>query len=112
MIELRFNKYIFSDLIFAASYRYYNQSQAYFYQQRYVGDDYLTTEFRTDDYKLKSFTSNKYGLTLQYLLRGLIKGDSDLEFLRNSSIELMFFRYVNDLQFSANILQGNIKFSI
>jgi hypothetical protein len=112
MVELKFDKYIFSDLIFGASYRYYNQTSAYFYQDDYVGDDYLVNSFRSDDYKLKPFTSNNYGLTLRYLLRGLIKGDSNLEFLQNSSIKIMYFRYVNDLEFSANIIQGSINFSI
>ncbi len=112
MLELKFNKYIFSDLIFGASYRYYSQTKAFFYQESYEGDEFLTDAYRSDDYKLKPFTSNNYGLTLTYLLRGLIKADAGLEFLRNSSLEFMFFRYVNDLEFSANIIQGSIKFSI
>jgi hypothetical protein len=112
MAEFKFNKYIFNDLIFSASYRYYTQNEAYFYQERYEGDEYLTNEYRTDDYKLKPFNSNNYGITLTYLLRGLMKGDSDLAFLQNSSIEFMFFHYINNLNFSADIFQASIKFAI
>jgi hypothetical protein len=112
MLELKFDNYIFSDLIFGISYRYYTQTNAFFYRENYEGDQYLGNSLRSDDYKLKPFTSNNYGITLRYLLRGLIKGDSSLKFLQNSSLKVTYFRYVNDLDFTANIIQGSINFSI
>jgi hypothetical protein len=111
-IEFKMNKYVFSNLIFSASYRYYKQSGAEFYQERYTGSAGESDFFKTDDYKLKPFGSNNYGLSLRYLLRGLAGTNEDLSFLDNSSIEFQFFRYINDLDFSANIFQGSIKFAI
>jgi hypothetical protein len=110
--EIRFNKYIVNDLIFGIDYRYYTQSAAYFTQKSYVGSQYLNGALRTADYKLKKFSSNNFGFSLEYLLRGLGRSNPDLEFLQNSSIEFMYFRYFNDLDFSADILQASLKFSI
>lgn len=110
--ELKLNKYIVNDLIFGVNYRYYNQGGANFTQEKYVGQQYLINGFRTADYKLKNFGSNNFGFSLEYLLRGLGKMNPDLEFLQNSSIEIMYFRYFNDLDFSANIVQASVKFSI
>ncbi len=110
--EVKFNKYILQDLIFGVDYRYYTQTGAYFYRDRYVGIQDLATALRTSDYKLKPFSSNNFGFTLTYLLRGVAKDDPDFEFLHGSALELMYFRYFNDLDFSANIVQVSIKFSI
>ncbi len=110
--ELRLNKYIINNLILGIDYRYYSQSASYFTQDKYVGAEYLNDGLRTADYKLKTFSSNNFGFTLTLLLRGLASSSSDLEFLENSSIEMMYFRYFNDLDFSADIIQASIKFSI
>jgi hypothetical protein len=110
--EIRFNKYIFSDLVFGVDYRYYTQSGAYFFKEKYAGQEYLDDAMRTADYKLKPFNSNNFGFTLTYLLRGLGGTDPDLEFLQNSAIEVMYFRYFNNLDFSADIVQASIKFSL
>lgn len=110
--ELRLNKYIVNDVIFGVNYRFYTQGAAYFAREKYVGQQYLASEFRTADYKLKQFGSNNFGFSLEYLLRGLGKSNPDLEFLQNSSVEVMYFRYFNDLDFSANIIQVSLKFSI
>lgn len=108
--EVKLNKYILNDLVFGVDYRFYTQSNAYFYQERYVGNGY--DGLLTADYKLKQFSSNNFGFTLTYLLRGVAKANADLQFLQDSAIELQYFRYFNDLDFSANIIQASIKFSI
>lgn len=110
--EIKFNKYILNDFVFGVDYRYYSQGGAYFYQDKYVGAQFLTDGLRTADYKLKAFSSNNFGFNLTYLLRGLAKSNSDLQFLQDSAIEFMYFRYFNDLDFSADIIQATIKFSI
>jgi hypothetical protein len=110
--EMKFNKYIFKNLILTLDYRYYNQTGASFYLDRYVGPEYLADAFRTSDYKLKPFSSNNVGFSLTYLLRGLRGSGNDLDFLENAGIEVMYFRYFNSLDFSADILQGTLKFSI
>ena len=111
-IEVRLNKYIVNDLIFGVDFRYYSQSAAKFYQDRYIGTQYLGADYRTSDYKLKEFNSNNFGFSLTWLLRGLGKSNPDLEFLQNSSFEITYFRYFNTLDFSADILQAGLKFSI
>jgi hypothetical protein len=110
--EVKLNKYIVNDVIFGVNYRYYTQSAAYFTRERYVGAEFLDGALRTADYKLKRFGSNNFGFSLEYLMRGLGKANPDLEFLQNSSVEVMYFRYFNDLDFSANIIQASLKFSI
>lgn len=110
--ELRFNKYIVKDLVFGMDYRYYAQAGAYFYREQYNGPQFTAAGLRTSDYKLKPFTSNNFGFSLSYLLRGIAKSNPDLEFLQDSAVELMYFRYFNDLDFSADIVQMSIKFQI
>ncbi len=111
-IEVRFNKYIVDDFIFGVDYRYYAQTQAYFYEPKYLGRSYAASDYRTADYKLKGFSSNNFGFSLTWLMRGLGKKFPDLEFLQNSSVELMYFRYFNTLDFTADIIQAGLKFSI
>ncbi|MEK9138792.1 MAG: DUF3570 domain-containing protein [Bacteroidota bacterium] len=110
--EVKLNKYVINDLIFGVNYRYYAQGAAYFTKEKYVGQQFVSDGLRTADYKLKQFGSNNFGFSLEYLLRGVGKMNPDLEFLESSSIEIMYFRYFNDLDFSANIVQASLKFSI
>jgi hypothetical protein len=110
--EIRLNKYILNDLVFGVNYRYYAQNGAYFTLGKYAGDQFLANDFRTADYKLKKFGSNNFGFSLEYLLRGLGNANPDLEFLQNSSVEVMYFRYFNDLNFTADIVQVAVKVSI
>ncbi|NOG45598.1 MAG: DUF3570 domain-containing protein [Calditrichaeota bacterium] len=110
--EIRFNKYIFEDLITGFNYRYYSQSSAEFYKERYSQVPNTIVEFRTSDYKLNQFQSNTFGLNLRLLFRGLAKGNPGWEFLEKSSFEVMYLRYANDLDFSANIVQASINFAI
>jgi hypothetical protein len=110
--EIKLNKYIVKDLILGIDYRYYTQTSAKFYEHRYVGQEFLGAGLRTADYKLQKFTSNNFGFSLTYLLRGLGNAYPDLEFLENSSIEIMYFRYFNDLDFTADIIQMGLRFSI
>lgn len=110
--EAKFNKYVLDDLVFGVNYRYYMQGAAYFFKERYAGPEFLAGSLRTSDYKLKKFSSNNFGLSLTYLLRGVAKGSPSLAFLQDSAVELMYFRYFNDLDFSADILQATIKFSL
>ncbi len=111
-LELQFNKYVFKNLISRFNYRYYTQTGSYFTRDRYVGEQFLNDEFRTSDYKLQSFNSNNFGVSVTYLLRGLAESNRDFEFLSASTIELRYFRYFNTLDFSANIFQMNVNFGI
>ena len=110
--EMKLNKYVTNDLVFGLDYRYYSQTGAYFYRDTYVGSEFSTDLFRTVDYKLTPFSSNNFGLSLTFMLRALSRQGSDFEFLENSSLELYYFRYFNTLDFSADIVQFAIKFSI
>jgi hypothetical protein len=111
-IKFEFNKYVFNDLVFSFSYRYYTQIKGDFYQEKYVGEEFLNDALRTSDYKLRPFNSNTFGLGLTYYFRSLAKAGPDWEFLNKLAIDFLYYRYFNDLDFSANILQGMIKFSI
>jgi len=110
--ELKLNKYITNDLVFGVDYRYYTQTGSWFYQPDYIGTGFTGPLYRTVDYKLTPFASNNFGLSLSFMLRALGTPGSDFEFLENSSLELTYFRYFNTLDFSADILQFAVKFSI
>jgi len=110
--ELKLNKYVTNDLVFGVDYRYYSQNGAYFYRPQYDGGNFTTVDYRTVDYKLTPFASNNFGLSLSLMLRAFGKPGSDLEFLENSSLELTYYRYFNTLDFSADIIQFAVKFSI
>jgi hypothetical protein len=111
-VEMKLNKYVLKDLVLGIDYRYYVQTGAYFWHEQYAGDQYLQSSLRTADYKLKPFTSNNVGFSLTWLFRGLAEANKDLSFLRNSSMEVEYFRYFNDLEFSADILQTSLRFSL
>lgn len=110
--EVRFNKYVFEDLIFGFNYRYYMQTGAEFYEDRYLQVNNPDLQLRTADYKLTPFQSNSFGFNFKILFRNLAKNNPTWEFLNKSSFEVMYLRYTNDLDFSANIIQGNLNFSI
>lgn len=110
--EVQLNKYVFSDLIVKFNYRYYTQTAASFYQEKYVGAEYLNEAYRTADYKLRPFNSNNFGFSLALLFRRLAESNPDLQFLEKTSIEARYFRYFNTLDFSANILQLNVNFGL
>ncbi len=110
--EVRFNKYVFDDFITGFNYRYYTQGGASFYREKYNLSPNSGQQLRTADYKLNPFQSNSYGLNLRYLFRGLAKGNPGWEFLEKSSFEVMYLRYTNDLDFSANIVQASLNFAI
>lgn len=109
-VETQFNKYVFEDLILRLNYRFYTQGAAEFWQERYSDAVVENGDFRTADYKLQSFNSNNFGLSLTYLLSGIAESRRDLQFLENASIEARYFRYFNTLDFSANIVQLNLNF--
>jgi hypothetical protein len=111
-VELGLNKYIFRNLLLGVDYRYYTQTGAYFWREQYAGDGFLQGALRTSDYKLKPFSSNNFGFSLTWLFRGLADSNKDLEFLRNSSLEVLYYRYFNDLEFSADVLQTSLRFSL
>ena len=62
--DLQFNKYVNPEVIVRMDYRYYTQGDAYFWQERYRGEQFSETgtSLRTADYKLRSFSSNNFGL--------------------------------------------------
>lgn len=110
--EFRFNKYVFDDLILGFNYRYYTQSSAGFYTERYEQSSQPELQLRTADYKLKPFQSNTFGFNIRLLFRSFAADNPTWDFLSGSSFEIMYLRYNNDLDFSANIFQGSINFAL
>lgn len=110
--EFKFNKYIFDDLILGFNYRYYTQSGSDFYSDRYEQSATPDQQLRTADYKLKPFQSNAFGFNIRLLFRDFAKNNPAWDFLSKSSFEVMYLRYTNDLDFSANILQGSLNFAL
>lgn len=110
--EFRFNKYVFDDFILGFNYRYYTQTGAEFFQDRYALMANPLEQFRTADYKLNPFNSNTFGFNFRFLFRKFAENNPGWEFLSKSSFEIMYLRYTNDLDFSANIIQGSLNFAI
>ncbi len=109
--EFRFNKYITQSWILGFNYRYYQQSGSDFYQDRYTTNIQTEDLFRTADYKLNPFSSNSFGFNVRLLFKQFSEKPG-WEFLEKSSFEIMYFRYVNDLDFSADIFQGSLNFAL
>lgn len=105
---LKLNKYITKDFIFSPMYRYYDQTGAKF-------GGYGDTEFYDPtDYKLLPFGSNTVGLGLTCYLRTFSRNHPTWDFLNNSSVNVQYFRYFNDLMpkhYSANLLATRILFT-
>lgn len=111
--DIEFGKYVFDELIAKFNYRNYIQNGAYFTQDRYQGDEFLSeTSFKSQDYKLQSFYSNNIGLSVSYLFKKVAEEKPGFKFLENASIDLRYFRYFNSLDFSANIYQMNVNLGI
>jgi len=107
-VHLKINKYIFDDVILSAEYRFYNQLGAEFYKETYAGSEI----YKTADYKLSPFNSNNAGASLTWFPKKLAKEKPQFSFLEKSSIAFMYFKYFNNLDFSADIIQGNINFAL
>ena len=108
-VALKINKYITPDWILTPEYRYYEQTEADF--GNYGGG---IQAFDRADYKLSIFNSNTVGMGATCFLRAFSKKHPTWDFLTNSSVSLMYFRYFNDTapsNFSANVLETRVKFT-
>ncbi len=105
-ISLKLNKYVTKNLIISPNYRYYTQSATYFNKTQYSGNESLFS----NDYKLRAFNSNNFGVSADYYLRGLGEKRPGLLFLENARLSLEYFRYINTQDFSANIFQTTLAF--
>lgn len=110
--DIEFNKYVKPELIARVNYRFYTQGESRFYQDRYVGQTFMETAFRTADFKQNAFNSNNFGLSLTYMFKEFVKKKRDYKFLENASVEVRYFRYFNTQDFSANIFQLNLDLGI
>ncbi len=100
-----FNKYITDHVIFSPEYRYYTQTAAYFVSSPGKNGYY------SRDPKLQAHDAHYAGANLSYYLGGFAKGNPDLDFLQNSSWDIMYFRYFDTLKYSSNVMETQIKFS-
>ena len=101
------SKYMTENFVVNLNLRLYSQSAVSFYKERYNGSE----KYVTGDYKLQEFSSQNFGVAGTYYFRGLLKkNDPDLEFLRNLSLNLQYYRYVNDLDFSSDIFHGILSY--
>ena len=105
--SLKINKYITPNWILSPEYRYYQQSAADF-------GDYATGNaggYDAADYKLSLFSSNNVGIGLTCFLRTFGKNHPTWDFLTNTSVSAMYFRYFNDTapsNFSANVFAPSL----
>lgn len=111
-MDFRLNKYVFSNFIVGFNYRYYSQDGADFYNERYEFTDSEVGQYYTADYKLQPFQSSSFGFNIKLLLKTWANEYSGWEFLDKSSFEVLYLRYSNDLNFSANIIQATLNLAI
>jgi hypothetical protein len=108
--SFKLNKYITQDWIFSPEYRYYEQTAADF--GLYGKNN--PSAYDAQDYKLQMFSSNNVGAGVTCFLRTFSRKHPTWDFLNNSSISVMYFRYFNDTapdSFSANLLEARLKFT-
>jgi hypothetical protein len=102
--QIKFNKYINTNMVLSPEYRYYIQTAADF------GDYAATDNFYSGDYKLKAFESHNVGLGLTWFLRGVAAKHTNLDFLAGVQLGAAYFRYWNSLIFSSDVIKGNLLF--
>ena len=89
------------------SYRYYQQSAAKFFAPY---DEHLSTdEFYTSDYDLSKFNAHQYGLGLSY---NNLYSSKKLWKFGFKSIDLKYYYYDRDSNFSSHLITLGVKFSM
>ncbi len=101
----QYYQYLSSNALVRYRYRYYVQTRANFYKQLYP----LFEEFVTSDYKLQAFTSNLFGVKIEYKLKDMVK-DGYLNFLAPSIFIAKYERYFTNKGYTANIYQVGLDF--
>jgi hypothetical protein len=95
-----YHQYFSDNVLIRYRYRYYLQSQAYFYRS-----SYSTVEpYMTSDYKLEAFNAHLFGLKIEYKLEDLVE-DGFLSILSNATFEAKYERYFSNRDFIADIYQ-------
>jgi len=87
-------------------YRYYRQTEAFFYQDTYP----VVQEYRTSDYKLQAFDAHLFGFKVEYNLRDLFK-EGAFSFMSSSTFEAKYERYFSSNDFTADIFQIGLVFN-
>jgi Protein of unknown function (DUF3570) len=110
-LTFKLNKYITQDWIVSPEYRYYDQTGVDFGDYAKGQPNYYRSD---DEYKLSPFTSHNSGMSSTFYLRAFSKRLPSWEFLNNTSISLMYFRYFNNAlgdNFASNIVETRVKFT-
>ncbi|MDB5047228.1 MAG: lipoprotein [Fibrobacteres bacterium] len=106
--DFQFNKYLTKNWIFTPQYRYYDETKANF-------EGYGSTgTYDAVDYKLQQFGSNGAGAALTCFLKAFSRNHPTWDFLNNSSVSALYLHYFNDLSpthYSADLVQGSLKFT-
>jgi hypothetical protein len=103
--NLEFKQVLGESLILRYRYRYYTQTDAYFYREDYVDgegvDGYLTS-----DYKLASLSSNLFGVKLSVPALDLLHLSGVFS---EADLSVKFERYYTSTDFSAGIIETGIE---
>jgi len=98
-------QYLTDDLILRLRYRYYRQSEAFFWRDNPVQGQ----EFTTRDGRLQKMRAHLFGMKVIYDL-GKVNGDTPLgEFLKNTEVDLLWDRYYRDTGFNYNLFQAGLR---
>jgi len=87
-------------------YRYYRQSDAFFFQDSYP----TVLKYLTSDYKLEEFDAHLFGFKVEYNLRDLFK-EGTFSFMSSSTFEAKYERYFSSNNFTADIFQIGLVFN-
>jgi hypothetical protein len=98
-IKIEFGKYLGDDVIFSPKYRYYTQSGVLF-----------DPGFQSSDRKLAAFDANTVEGELTWMLRTFGRNHPNVDFLIDTSVSLLYFRYWQSNTYAGNGLQGRLKF--
>ncbi|MFQ5456331.1 MAG: DUF3570 domain-containing protein [Nitrospirota bacterium] len=95
-------KYIGENTLFRINYRYYNQTGAFFYKDKYQSVE----DFITSDLALAPMTTHLYGIRMLYNMGTVENSGVD-----ESKIELKYERYDQSVGISGNIVMVALNFT-
>jgi hypothetical protein len=99
-LSLGLSHYFRPSLLVGASYRWYDQTGAFFYQPEYTGQP----QYFTADFRLAPFTSGLYGGHVTYT-----PADGFFGLPKRTALDLRYERYISSTSFQAAIFSAVLR---
>jgi hypothetical protein len=100
-LEIGLSHYFTPSFLLGGSYRWYDQTGAFFYEPSYTGNP----EYFTGDFRLAPFTSGLYGGRLSYAPAHGLLG----VFPAHTALDVRYERYIANTNFEAAIFSAGLR---